>query len=348
MIATTIVHFSLLSGSWISAVSAVQDPEQQSRIDRFLDSIENESDWTVAYVSLGPDILDTYFVDRVENLKTSVDMYLDNMNVNFNYRVQFAPLPGPGLNVVLNELYRLVYLIKNSNLRILHDLRAMQYFGPRVSQPILAVINDRHVRQVSQQYIANKRARVRPPLDSLILDVGLIYSMNKTMLGVFLPRFQPPERLQRYHDMIKTLHHSMAVYMRIKTRLPNFSTVWSFEMAIDALAVHGIRGYERDQIQKQIEVLSNTILSVIVIYGSDSTPGTAILSGLLDDDPAIRRYMRVDPPPYVDFDIFCHQLLNSLETALEILEPEFLGRYLWFYNFRPMVIKLRELGNVQD
>jgi hypothetical protein len=56
-------------------------------------------------------------------------------------------------------------------------------------------------------------------------------------------------------------------------------------------------GYGESRIQDQVRVLSNVILSVVVMHGSQERDGKEMLSFLLETDGAIRRYMELDPTP---------------------------------------------------
>jgi hypothetical protein len=342
MLAIKIVCFSLQSVSLISIVSAAQDRNPQATIDRFLEITEAESDWNSAYEISHKVTLDSYFEDRVDDIERTVTPYLDSSTLR-RKTARILPLrPDPTVNRALDGIRKLVFMIRYFNLRFLN--RLLQYLRLTPPPPVLAMIDDEYVKNVSTQYDIVKRTPPKRSYEHLTIDVAVLSSMNQVMLARLRPTRQR-SKLETYQNLINRLHNIMARFMQLTAERSYVDQVADLEYDIDQLQMWGIRGYARTEICSELQNLSHLIVSVIAIFGGSCYEGAGILSSALNDHQSVRRFLFVDsePPEYLEG--FCHwELMTSLASVIGEFEGRF-QEYQWFSKLLPMVDQIISLGN---
>jgi hypothetical protein len=350
MIATNIVYFSLVSAPWMSAVSVTLTRTQRQYIARFERRTNSDDNWTEAHDAIGRMTLDDYFTERVEKLESGIYHYARTLNFheyNINHD-QFirsvdyrsidgeieAPHPNPELLKELRGLRKLVFLIRDSNLRILNDIK--QALGNRHLPSTLATINDQKIQSVAARYADVRVQEAERPMwiEPSIVGVALLYSLNTAMLN-----HVPNERLRRYQTLINKLHDCVSLFMRIQTRVPYFDTMDDLSRDTWILENSRTYGYGDDRIQTQFRELSDAILSVVVIYGSWEMDGKDMLLALLVSEGAIRRYMDLDPTPVDPVDVWSDQVLEILAAAVT-----WTVNHPWHRQLGDLVKRLRRLG----
>jgi hypothetical protein len=348
-------YFSLIYVSWILVVAGSADlsPMQGRTIDLFKYATDHEPNWTFAYNSIHPDLLDTYLSNCVQELHRRVKIHLNHIYAPGNHRgIPSRPHP-------YNGLPKLVYLIRYSNIRILNNIKS--FLGPGDYDPLLEKINDEHVAYMSTLYVVMKRQK--RPIESYLVDVAVLYSMNKRMLNIHRPSHQPP-RLRFYQTLIRSMHHDLARFMQSTSELLTVAKFQQLESQVNALSpsnIHGtlnqnksinqsnIHGYDRPEIQAQIYHLAHRILYVIVIYGSSSAVGLEMISSLLysDSHRAVRLFLNVEPRTVPLLERPFHELLLSLATGLSNISHVFKPGHPWFGKLLQMVEMMMLLGNMK-
>jgi hypothetical protein len=336
MVVAKMLYFALLSVSWIVSGRPDLSPEERHEIALFQYATDHEPNWTPAYNKIGPELLDIYLSECVEDLNNRVETHLNHINPAGNH---------PGLPVASDPyegLPKIVYLIRYSNIRILNEVKS--YLGPRDYDPLLAEINDEYVAYISTVYQIMKQYQL--PIETYLIDVAVLYLINNRMLNMHHP-FQQPARLRYYQDMIQRMHHDLGRFLQ--TISHPFDNFQQLEYQINALAASNIRGYERSEIQAQVYRLAHRILYVIVIYGSFSVDGSEMIYSLLSSElnRAVRRFLNLDPPNDLPLESPFQQLLLSLDTGLLNLSKVFQSGHPWFERLRQMVKTMMGLGNAK-
>jgi hypothetical protein len=340
MITTKIVFLSLLSVSWMSAVSAGPRRAAQMDIDTFVQRTIGDADWAPFFHLIDPEILETYFKNSIQRLKGAVDRFQVAVGIRANLDVQVPSIPGQHLTDHLGDLPRLVFLIRYSHLGFLLNIRPVLY-----DRPILAMITPDDVRCLSFLY---RDVAQRPRLLSFevyMVDLAVLLAMNNEMLGVIQNEFVLG-RLERYGCMILSLYQTMETYMRLLTVDSYPSFVANMYNDIHALTGTRIHGYNNLTIQKKLRTLSDAILQVIAIYGSPTGQrGYQWISKIIERQAAIRHYLVYRPlyesdPRYSISDY----LMNDLSTLLQQATD---GNPAagWYHGFLAMVNKMKGLVN---
>jgi hypothetical protein len=362
MIATNIVYFSLLSASWMSAVSAYLTTVEREKIERFKSRTDLENNWTEAYHEIKTETLIDYFQECGNRLGRYVERYARRVNfheltedgLRFIRSREYhvidgeieAPLPDEKLLNELRGLRKLVFLIRDSNLRTLNDIKQtfseVIHLGPILAainkdHPMLAAINDQMIQSVAPQYAYIRVVDEGKPIyiEPSIIDVALLYSLNSEMLG-----FSSDWKLRRFQTIVKHFHSSISLYLRILTRVPYFDVMVKLSEHIHKLENRQIYGYEDERIQVQLRELCDVILSVVVIYGRWDADGKRMFDGLLISHEAIRRYKDLDPTSVVPVDAWSDQVLVILAEAVV-----WTVNHPWHQQLRELVRMLRELGS---
>jgi hypothetical protein len=183
--------------------------------------------------------------------------------------------------------------------------------------------------------------------ETLIIYIAIQFSMNQEMLD----RNQSPhallERLRSYQDMIRDLHHGMARYMQIETRLRYHLIINGFRDPIEALYHnHDVRGFEHRDVKFYVDMISKAILSVMAIYaGGPMVPtGTGTISRVLQYEEVVRHFMRLDPRPNIQIAQISDRLLSVLSAELRRVKNIYPPEYPWMAKLLTMAIKLRGVG----
>jgi hypothetical protein len=360
---TRILYFSLLSVPRISAVRVVLSPDQQhdvspeeealssddehdENIKWFEAATDAQADWTLAYDTTiardptMPKILDTYFWTCVDYLGERVDIHLNYLNSERKDAEDVPSVAHP-----FDELSKLVYLIRYSNIRILYN--AKWALGPGAHHPVLAIIDDEHVARVSTMYHDMKGKKI--PYESYMIDAAVLYSMNKAMLYIY-PESGLRLRLEDYRNMTKALHRHLARFMKITTHHQYLENVNKYENRVKQLYDSGIHGYGGRKIQRMVKKLAHQILYVIVIYGCRPgyrrapAVGSRMLSRLLENHQAVRRLLNMDTRVYSKDELYYQELITSLARSLQNISNQFEDNHPWFHRLLPMVGQILHIG----
>jgi hypothetical protein len=366
MIATNIVYFFLLSVSWMSAVSVYLTDEQIVKINRFLSRADLEINWTAAYYEIGLETLIDYFKARDEKLQFYIGRYARSVNFheidhasdefrfsrcrNF-HRIDgetFAPDPDPEFINELRGLRKLVFVIRDANLRIINDIKQAfsedTHLHPRLAAineryPMLAAINDQMIQSVASRYAVVRVEDAGRPIwiEPSIIDLALLYSLNADMLKLSQSRV-----LRRVQSVVKHLHNWISLFMRIWIRLPYLDVMDKLSGHIHILENSHIYGYEDERIQDQLRELGGVILAVVVIYGEWQGDGKTMFHDLLRSQRAIRGYMELDPTSMVPVDAWSEQVLWILSEAVRMTV-----NHVWHEQLWDLVQRLRRLGRLR-
>jgi hypothetical protein len=184
MIATNILYICFLSAGWVSAVSAALTGDEQSAIDNFLQStdqdgnwapayfqIESAVDWTRDYVESQPNVLDRSFSYTFEAIGVIVDKHL-----NHDYQ--------QGFSHAVNIIPRYIYLLRYSMLRFIIILRPR--YGPVGSGSAVGVIDNNNVSNVAAQFQRQKEKPMGPEQEFIpyMLDVTVLSVQIQSMLNL--------------------------------------------------------------------------------------------------------------------------------------------------------------------
>jgi hypothetical protein len=347
MIATKIVFLSLLSVSWMSAVSAAPYSSAMD-IDTFLREITQDEDWTpiVQIQDLG--MVETYFKTSIRHLTDAVDNFekLD-MAIRANRRLQSPSAPPPYLAERLSDLPRLVFVIRYYYLSFLVSFRPVGYY-----LPIVGMITPDYISRLSLLY---RGITQRPEIMSYevyTVDIAALLAMNNEMLQVGLLQNESFHAwLERYGVMILSLYQTMARYMRLQTSVPYWYFLQNMNNHIIKLEGNkAIRGYENPEIQKQLRTLSDAVLQVITIYGSPpASAGNQLISNIMPTHEGIRHYLvyRSLYNPEPDSDPACvisDYLMTDLSDVLKKLRT---GNQIskWYQMLLAMVESMTRLAN---
>jgi hypothetical protein len=93
MITSKIIYFSLLSVSWISAVSAVLDVQQRGIIDLFRQRLQDGDHLADAYDTTDPAVLDAYYWERIR---------YSNLSILNNLKWDMGPISCPSILSTIN------------------------------------------------------------------------------------------------------------------------------------------------------------------------------------------------------------------------------------------------------
>jgi hypothetical protein len=338
MFACHIFSFSLLSISWVSTASAVLVIPQFAGIESFLQNPEVNLD--VACGAFPQPILDAYFKGYIDQFELTLKPYLKDLNDALRNGEINPPEPDQDLKEALHGFTRFVDLIGYSNVTILNQLRKII----QVWEPTVAIINDEYVNQLSNQYRINRSQNGGLFFQPYMLHVARLYSMNKTMFdrtGRIHPMSIPEiyrdtiNRFHNYRDLIIKVHHEMAQYLKIQTLGQYDRTFETLNNQFDQLTnTQNIPG-----IRTAVTHLGNSILSIIVIYGiPGGTPGTQIVSLLLDNRWIFRRIMGMELDESVSERLVYLTLLERLKAALEAMERHFETNHPWIFKI-PQILE---------
>jgi hypothetical protein len=150
----------------------------------------------------------------------------------------------------------------------------------------LAVINDEYVGDVSVNYgdvSVNYADNNHPRYGHVNMEMTVNYGNNPQIKPSYIAiQFSMNQEMlvgtnllqhcwkgcETYQGMIRDLHHCMARYMQIETRLRYHPIINGFRGPIEALYKNlGVRGYEHHDVKFYVEMVSKAILSIIAIYG---------------------------------------------------------------------------------
>jgi hypothetical protein len=339
MIATKIVFLSLLSVSWMSAVSAAPQRNPGMDIDQFLLLTNRNEDWTYLFRVMDTVVLETHFKNSIRQLTAVVGHFEVAVGTLANQGVQGPFFPPPYLRHTLGHLPKLVFLIRYFHLNYLLSIRPDHY-----DRPIVAMITAYYVK--CQSFLYRRVTEQRPQLLSFevcMVDTAVLLAMNNEIIRDIRSEVVR-ERLDRYGKMILSLYENMANYMRIQTWLPYNDILMNLDRDINTLVGTSIRGYDHPTMQQQLRTLSDAILQVIAIYGSPTgQPGNLWMSRILENYAGIRHYLVYRPwyesdPKYSVSDDLMDDLSLLLQKATDGLPAA--G---WYQGFLLMVNKMMVL-----
>jgi hypothetical protein len=356
MISSNIFYLTFLSVSCMSFVRAPLTPQQTIEIGTFWNS--ELADLHDALQAVPQSTLDAYFSDCILIFQNTLGPYLDNLHETVRNGKKKAPSPGEQLARALAGLPNLVYLIKYSNVCILNDLKwkFLSIYPESIdSESILGIINDENVSDLWNDYVTYRTSLARRPLESYVLYIALLFSMNRTMLDL-TPQIQCLEarlvqRLANYQTMIIWLHTEMARYMRIKTLRPYSKTFLDFKVKLDELATEVMTEEDRTaKIRDHAVNLSHAILPMIAIYGRPAarpatpaipgdpiTPGTEVIFNLFRTRWTVQRLIGQNVNPNVSRPRWIRVLLNTLALELEEIENRSGAWSSWMVTIRPIL-----------
>jgi hypothetical protein len=309
MISSNIFHFSLLSISWISFVRPYLTAEQDNELRGLWANRDNNL--RGAFNAVTPSTLDAYYQGWIRTFDNTICLYLRKLDVNVRDGQIQAPEPHEAVRTTLAGIPNLVYMIRYSNITILKDLKDLisvhrVQLGPR---SILGMINDIYVTSVWDDYAIYLTELEPGQLETYIVYLIVLFSMNKTLLNNINPYFSLDanlvNRLESYQTMITSLHSAIAAYMQIVTLIPYYRKFEDIENELNQLA-RDTSATNPDmtlqlEIKTRVHNLSTSILQMIAIYGrppkQETTftpaeprkPGTEIISKLIGSQWEIRR-----------------------------------------------------------
>jgi hypothetical protein len=358
MIASKLFYLSLLSVSWMSAVSAGLTSHQRQHIQRFLNNLDNGHglvDMIQLFFPPSPEIysdvfqpmLLDYFSEWIGRFGLAVNHYLQIELDLFISDRYLPPARDPDLNQEWNVLPRVVCLIKYSNISFLNGL--MRTFA--IDHYPLGMINDAYLRSVSNLFPLGNPTEEESSFEPYILEVAVLFSMNQIML----PRI-PAENLihatlVRYLDISFRLHYHMARYMQLDSLIPYSWTFNSLKHEFDRLETMEDNILRTDDLRTALELWSNAVLSMIAIYGTPSinqspyTPGTEKICALLNNQWSVRRLMGWQYHSTLGIPSWYKILLNTIaaELDLTLIETVYGARHPWVSGIRPMITQAKEL-----
>jgi hypothetical protein len=273
MISSHIFYFSLLSVFWISFVRAALTPAQNTEMRFFFDAAMDNL--RTAFHGITETTVDVYFQEVVLDFHHALGPYLADLDATVRHGRTQAPqpqVPGP-LNFALAGVPGNFYLIKYSNLSILNDLKKVLVSTFRmeiIPATLLGMIDDDNVTSAWNDYVTYRNAPQRLQLEVYIVDIAVLFSMNRAML-VYIPPNHPlcsgaqVTRLKHYQTLIGALHSHLAGYMQTQP-LASYNNM--FQNIQDDFARLGRAAMpDTIQIRDVAYELCVTILSMIAIYG---------------------------------------------------------------------------------
>jgi hypothetical protein len=338
MIISKIFYFYLLSRLWMVGA--------RGPLDDFKDATDTVPNWTAAYNNIDPNLLDNFSQQSIQQLHSRVEIHLNHIYTTGN---------NAGLPVESHPYYglpKLVYLIRNSNIRVLNEVKSS--LGPGYGDPLLENINDRYVEYMSTLYHVMNRQHV--PIQTYLIDVAVLNLLNKRMLRNYAP-YPELARLQSYHDMIQQMHIDLARFMQtfsqsLLTSIDRFDDLEQLETRINSLAASNIDGYRPPEIQARVYHLAHRILYTIVMHGGSPEHGSPMISGLLNPEShkAVRFFLNLDIRTYLPlerpFERPFQRLLHNLATGLTSYSDLYPLGNPWFQRLQQMVETMTALGNV--
>jgi hypothetical protein len=357
MISSNIFYLTFLSVSCMSFVRAPLTPQQTIEIGTFWNS--ELADLHDALQAVPQSTLDAYFSDCILIFQNTLGPYLDNLPEAVLNGEEDAPSPGQHLTRALDGLPNLVYLIKYSNVCILNNLEGQflaLYPVSIGSESILGIINNENVSDVWNNYIRYRTDLVALPLQSYILYIAILFSMNRTMLDLIPQNHRLDarlvERLEIYQRMIISLHSEMARYMRIQTLRPYSKTFKDFKKELKKIAQGVMREDVRTmKIEDHAVNIAHAILPMIAIYGrpaarpatptipgDPATLGTEILINLFKTQWTVRRLIGQTVNMNVSRPRWIQRLLESLETELKEIENRAGAWSSWMEKIREPIL----------
>jgi hypothetical protein len=285
-----------------------------------------ENHWAALFETTEEPILDDYFSSYFENLWKDVDNHINKMNLDAE-----TILHDETLKNLLDRFPKNIYLMRYSNLTLLKDIKRARRIGGH--QPPLAVINQDHGPRTGYMRVME--------------DVAVLYSMNKTMLGIGMHHPDQLSRLNRYQTMTDQAEKTMIRLMRIATPRPYQVTVCQMAAAINFLYSESqITGYQSYEIRSHIEHLVPYLLAAILMYaGGSSGAGHESLSRLIQNQRPVRHVLDVDNqndgiPGYYQ------ELLTSLLAAgVNHIPRVYLAVHPWVSKIQPILGQLMWMGN---
>jgi hypothetical protein len=275
MIIIKIIYLSLLSASWMSAVSAAF-PGGPSRptdiIDTFLLRTSNDEDWAAAFRGMNEWILRAFFWDSIHRLTNAVD----------NYEAHLPREPNRDLCGQLRDLPKLVFLMRYYHLGYLNTINQ-----GGDNTPLVGTINQDYVTSLSFLYRNVAQGQIMA-FEEYAVDIAVLYAMQTEMLGIIKNDFVR-QKLKDYQEMIDSLHEAMARYMQIRN--PYSRILEKMIDDITTLEDDGIFGYGRPDIKTIARNLCDAILQVTAIYGSPGFRGNEWIHTIMKTYQAVQPYL---------------------------------------------------------